>query len=197
AARRWDGPVGTARRKMRRVDASLDGCELRRRSEDDTVFEGIDLENIETLGGGDAESASLSDREPEVSAMLPDVPAGGVFQTARPGRQLLAERLRVARDEIGGPRPFGNETDLLTLGLVGGRQIRASRAPAHFFLRQVSHGKPRGFELRRSQVVEKIGLILRRVSPLLEEPAPGNRVCLAAHVVARRDGLASHRSSAL
>ena len=79
----------------------------------------------------------------------------------------------------------GNETDLLTLGLVGRDETEAARVIPHRLLREMADGKARGGQLRLRQRPQEIRLVLPGIDALPQQPASG-AVAGDARVVARR-----------
>ena len=129
--------------------------------------------------------------------VLPLADAAGVLEDAGRGRQREAELFRVARDELPGAFSARHEADLLALFLVGRRQAGAAGMGAHLVLGQVSDREPRRRELRGRQIVEEVGLVLRRIPSFLQLKPSRGRVRPAPRVVAGRDGLAAHDAGAI
>src|SRR6185436_9026973 len=116
------------------------------RSHDDAILRGVDFQDVETLRRRDADAAPLADRVPVMAGVLAHAAAGGLDHSRLWGHRET-ERRRVARDELAGSCPGGNETDLLALFLVRVGQAGGARTRAHFALRQVPDRKPGSGEL--------------------------------------------------
>src|SRR6476659_7537777 len=138
---------------------------------------GVDTENVERNGGGEAQALALTDGEPVHAPVSPEDTAGGIPDRARPGLDAVPFEER-------GVIAVRHEADLVAVRLVGHLKPERTGMRAHRLLVQRTDGKARVSELVLREREQEVRLILRLVQAALEQEAPSRRVLLHACVVA-------------
>src|SRR6266404_3971932 len=148
------------------------------RADGQTVGAGVDVRHIEGAALPDAEPAPLTDRVAGDARVRAEHAALTVDDRARP------EHARIPAAQETAIVIVGHEADLLALRLVGRDEAESARVRADLVLVEVADGKMRCCELRLIERPEEIGLVLARVPPAPQEPAPARRVPRDARVMA-------------
>src|SRR6267378_1878662 len=128
----------------------------------------------------DAEPAPLTDRVAGNAGVRAEHAALTVDDRARP------EHVRIPAAQETAIVVVGHEADLLALGLVGRDEAESARVRADLVLGEIADRKMRRRKLRLIERPEEIGLVLARVAPAPQEPAPARRVPRDARVMAGR-----------
>src|SRR6267143_1660243 len=138
----------------------------------------LDVRHIEDAALPDAEPAPLTDRVAGNAGVRAEHAALTVDDRARP------EHVRIPAAQETAIVVVGHEADLLALRLVGRDEAESARVRADLLLVEIADGKMRRCELSLIERPEEIGLVLARVAPPAQEPAPARRVLRDARVMA-------------
>ena len=148
------------------------------RADGQTVGAGVDVRHIEGAALPDAEPAPLTDRVAGDARVRAEHAALSVDDRARP------EHARIPAAQETAIVIVGHEADLLALRLVGRDEAESTRVRADLVLVEIADGEMRRCELRLIERPEEIGLVLARVAPAPQEPAPARRIPRDARVMA-------------
>ncbi len=146
----------------------------------------VDVEDVEGVGGGDAEALALADGEVVDAGVLAEWGTGGGDEGAGgigEGQALLFE---VVCDELL-VVAAGDEADFLGVGLIGEGELTGARDVADLRLGEVTEGEEGVGELVLSEAEEEPGLVFGAVGGAGEDPAAADGVVVVAGVVAGGD----------
>ena len=154
----------------------------------DLVGVGVDVEDVERVGAGEAEALALADGEALDAFVVADDFAGGGDEFAGGVGEVFALLVEVGLEE-GVVVAAGDEADLLRVGLRGYGEAGVGGHLADGGLLHLAEGEEGAAELLLREAEEEVGLVLGLVGGAGEDPALARLVEVVAGVVAGGDAV--------
>src|SRR6185369_14601448 len=153
----------------------------------------IDLDDIKSFAGCNADAFTLSDREVVQTLMLTDrMAVDGLYFSTRGARFThFVARVVFYKSRVVAVR---HKADFLALRLCAGFQIEISSNLPHLSFRQIPQRKNCSGKLLLSHLEQEIGLILREIATLPQHKTVAMFIVLDARVVSGCDAIRANLS---